>query len=195
MFIKNNNLIASYRGFFLIQIIFELEYLKSAIDDTAWFSMNDICLLYKRDKSGISRHIKAVLENALPTVAKCATIERVCKDGKTRKITHYNLDLVLKIGERLNSNNGLALRDYLYSENDLLKNDIIIYNNGNVNLSVNISPKEETVWLTVAQISQLFETSSENVYMHIKNIYDEEFQNDPVAKDFLVTQKNACFSE
>lgn len=68
------------------------------------------------------------------------------------------------------------------------QNEIIIYEgkNGLPHLEVQISG--ETVWLTQNQLAELFQTSSPNITMHIKNIFDEgELEEIAVCKDFLHT--------
>lgn len=46
----------------------------------------------------------------------------------------------------------------------------------------------ETVWLTLKQMAGLFQTSSPNVSMHIRNIFAEgELRADSVVKEFLTT--------
>lgn len=51
------------------------------------------------------------------------------------------------------------------------KNEIILFENQNVKLEVNV--KEETVWLTQAQMSELFGKAKATINEHIKNIYKE----------------------
>ena len=51
------------------------------------------------------------------------------------------------------------------------KNEIILFENQNVKLEVNL--KEETVWLTQAQMSKLFGKARSTINEHIKNIYRE----------------------
>ena len=53
-----------------------------------------------------------------------------------------------------------------------MKNEIIIFENQNVKLEVNM--KDETVWLTQAQMGLLFGKSKSTINEHIKNIYKEE---------------------
>ncbi|MBR6689879.1 MAG: virulence RhuM family protein [Bacilli bacterium] len=69
-----------------------------------------------------------------------------------------------------------------------MRNDIIIFENQDVKLDVNI--KDDTVWLTTDQMSQLFSTTKRNVELHIKNIYDEEeLEEDSTWKNFFEVQK------
>ena len=48
--------------------------------------------------------------------------------------------------------------------------EVIDFKNGNNELTVNVSPNEDTVWLTQKQMSILYDTSVDNVSLHIKNI-------------------------
>ena len=63
-----------------------------------------------------------------------------------------------------------------------MKNEIILFENQDVKLEVNM--KDETVWLTQAQMSELFGKSKSTINEHIKNIYKEEelFENDTMTK-------------
>ncbi len=61
-------------------------------------------------------------------------------------------------------------------------NEIIIFENQNVKLEVNM--KDETVWLTQAQMASLFGKSKSTINEHIKNIYRENelAENDTMSK-------------
>ena len=53
--------------------------------------------------------------------------------------------------------------------------------------------ENETVWLTQAQLAELYKTSVPNICTHIGNILeDEELQADSVIKDFLITAACVC---
>ena len=52
-----------------------------------------------------------------------------------------------------------------------MKNEIVIFDNQNVKLEVNM--KDDTVWLTQTQISQLFEKERTVITRHIRNIFKE----------------------
>ena len=67
-------------------------------------------------------------------------------------------------------------------------NEIVLFetHDGDVKLSVNI--QEEDVWLTQAQMTELFDTSKQNVSLHINNCFKEgELNKDSVVKEFLTT--------
>jgi hypothetical protein len=64
----------------------------------------------------------------------------------------------------------------------------VIYETDDKTAKVNVRLEEETVWLTQAQLADLFLTSRPNITMHIKNILEEgELQEVSVCKDFLHT--------
>jgi hypothetical protein len=66
--------------------------------------------------------------------------------------------------------------------------EFIIYETDNKVAKVSVRLEEETVWLTQAQLADLFMTSRPNITMHIKNILEEgELQVISVCKDFLHT--------
>ena len=66
--------------------------------------------------------------------------------------------------------------------------EIIIYEGADGTPSIEVRVEGETVWLTQAQLAELFKTSRPNITMHIKNIFDEgELSEVSVCKDFLHT--------
>ena len=67
-----------------------------------------------------------------------------------------------------------------------MKNEIIIFENQNVKLEVNM--KDETVWLTVEQMAELFGRDSTTIRKHINKILEEELDKSTVAK-FATVQK------
>ena len=71
-----------------------------------------------------------------------------------------------------------------------MKNEIIIFENQDVKLEVNM--KDETVWLTQAQISQLFGKAKSTINEHIKNIYNEKELNE---NDTMTKFGNSEFSD
>ena len=50
---------------------------------------------------------------------------------------------------------------------------IIKFKDGEFELDVNVSPNEDTVWLTLDEISQLFERDRSVITRHIKNIFSQ----------------------
>ncbi len=58
---------------------------------------------------------------------------------------------------------------------------------GKVNIEVRI--EDETVWLSQTQMAELFQTTKQNISLHIRNIYDEgELYEASTVKDYLTVQ-------
>lgn len=53
-----------------------------------------------------------------------------------------------------------------------MKNEIILFNDGDVNIEVQVSPEQETVWLTQKQIGDLFDVRQATLSEHITNILE-----------------------
>ena len=71
-----------------------------------------------------------------------------------------------------------------------MENNFFIYSDSNNNIQVQAKFKDETFWLTQQQIAELFQTTRENIVMHIKNIYlEKELEQNSTCKDFLQVQK------
>lgn len=105
-------------------IIFENQSVKLEVnlkDETVWLSLDQMSILFGRDKSVISRHIKNALQEELDSsvVAKFAT---TAKDGKTYQVDYYNLDMIISIGYRVKSQNGIIFRKWA---NQIIKDYLI----------------------------------------------------------------------
>ena len=105
-------------------ILFENQNVKLEVnikDETVWLSLDQMAKLFDRDKSVISRHIKNSLEEELDNsvVAKFAT---TAKDGKTYQVDYYNLDVIISVGYRVKSKNGVIFRKWA---NKILKDYIL----------------------------------------------------------------------
>ncbi|MGM9875778.1 MAG: RhuM family protein [Bacilli bacterium] len=78
--------------------------------------------LFDRDKSVISRHIKNILREELNNEVVVANFATTAKDGKTYQVDYYNLDMIISVGYRVNSKQGIIFRKWA---NKVLKDYII----------------------------------------------------------------------
>jgi hypothetical protein len=79
--------------------------------DTVWLSLNQIADLLGRDKSTISRHIANVFaEGELERSAVVAEFATTAADGKTYRVEHFNLDVIISVGYRVKSRQGTQFR-------------------------------------------------------------------------------------
>jgi hypothetical protein len=69
------------------------------------------------------------------------------------------------------------------------ENNIILYQDENGITNVNVLFSGEDLWLTELQIAEIYDTTQQNVNLHIKNIYaDGELNADPTHKKFLLVR-------
>jgi hypothetical protein len=67
------------------------------------------------------------------------------------------------------------------------KYEIIKFEDGDFSLDVNVSPNEETVWLTQAQIAELFDVNIPAINKHVKHILSScELDNSTISKMEIV---------
>ena len=67
--------------------------------------------------------------------------------------------------------------------------EVIIYQSEDGVTKINVTMEDETVWLTQAQMAELFQTTPQNITLHIKNVYAEgELLEDSTCKDYLQVQ-------
>jgi hypothetical protein len=72
------------------------------------------------------------------------------------------------------------------------QNEIVLYQPDN-SLQLEVRLEDETVWLSQAQMAELFQTTRNNITMHISNVFKEgELEKKVSCKDFLhITQHGA----
>lgn len=108
-------------------IIFENQNVKLEVnmkDETVWLNTEQMAKLFDREYKTIRKHINNALEEELDnsTVAKFATIQKEGNRDVTRKIEYYNLDVIISVGYRVKSKNGIIFRKWA---NKILKDYIL----------------------------------------------------------------------
>ena len=97
-------------------VIYQSEDGKTQLDvklegETVWLNRQQLAELFDRDVKTIGKHInnalKEELNGASSVVAKFAT---TASDGKTYQVEHYNLDMILSVGYRVKSKEGIYFR-------------------------------------------------------------------------------------
>ena len=83
-------------------------------NETVWLTLNQMASLFGRDKSVISRHIKAIFQERELTyegsVAKNATVQTEGNRQVVRDVEFYNLNVIISVGYRVKSQQGTAFR-------------------------------------------------------------------------------------
>ena len=77
------------------------------------------------------------------------------------------------------------------------ENKIVIYQTPDGKTQIDVRLENETVWLTQAQMAELFEKTPQNIIMHIGNAYREgELDRESTCKEYLQVQHDLllnCF--
>ena len=77
-----------------------------------------------------------------------------------------------------------------FMDKELQKGEIIIYTSEDGSVSLDTKLENDTIWLTQDMMAKLFDTTTQNITMHIKNIYDEkELNMNSTCKNFLQVRK------
>ena len=65
--------------------------------------------------------------------------------------------------------------------------ELILYTTEDGKTCIQLKAQEETVWLTQMEIADLFQTTKQNISLHIKNIFSTNELLESVVKDNLTT--------
>ncbi|MCL2643334.1 MAG: virulence RhuM family protein, partial [Candidatus Bathyarchaeota archaeon] len=99
-------------------VIFKTDDEKISVDvrfdeETVWLTLDQIAVLFERDKSTISRHIKNVFdEGELEEKSVVANYATTATDGKTYQVNYFNLDVIISVGYRVKSLRGTQFRQW-----------------------------------------------------------------------------------
>ena len=88
----------------------ELEINVSPDEETVWLSKEDMSILFNRDRSVISRHIKNIFEcNELEEKSNVHFLHTANSD---KPVPFYSLDVIISVGYRVKSPNGVIFRKW-----------------------------------------------------------------------------------
>jgi hypothetical protein len=83
--------------------------------ETVWLNRNQIAMLFGRDVKTIGKHINNALREELQNMATVANFATVQNEGGRvvkRSVEYYNLDMVLSVGYRVKSSQGVLFRQW-----------------------------------------------------------------------------------
>ena len=67
-------------------------------------------------------------------------------------------------------------------------NDLILYTSEDGKSRIQLRAKDQTVWLSQREMGELFDVSTDNVGLHLKNIFaEEELEENSVTEESSVT--------
>lgn len=94
----------------------EIEVSVSIKEDTIWLSQKQISELFDKDVRTVSDHIKVIYKedelNETSTIRKFRIVQKEGNREVARDISHYNLDMIISIGYRVNSKKATKFRQW-----------------------------------------------------------------------------------
>ena len=97
-------------------ILFENQDVKLEVnmkDETVWLTQEQMATLFGKDRKTITRHIQNIYKDGeLEENAVCSLFEHTAKDGKNYQVQYYNLDMIISVGYRVKSKNGIIFRKW-----------------------------------------------------------------------------------
>lgn len=85
-------------------------------NETVWLNQNQLVELFEGSRSNIVEHIRNIYKsNELDEISTCRKFRQVRKEGNRqieRQIDHYNLDVIISVGYRINSKRGTQFRQW-----------------------------------------------------------------------------------
>ena len=102
-------------------ILFENQGIKLEVnikDETVWLNTEQIAQLFGRDYKTIRKHINNAINEELKDEVVVAKFENTTEHGaisgktQTHQVEYYNLDMIISIGYRVKSKNGILFRKW-----------------------------------------------------------------------------------
>lgn len=97
-------------------ILFENQDIKLEVnmqDETVWLTQAQMAELFGKDRKTITRHIQNIYKDEeLEENSVCSFFEHTANDGKKYNVQFYNLDMIISVGYRVNSKQGITFRKW-----------------------------------------------------------------------------------
>jgi len=156
-------------------------------DESVWMTQTQMAELFQTSVPNINTHIKNILEQA--ELIEDSTIKEfliVATNGKNYKIKHYNLDMIISVGYRINSKRGTQFRIWATQRlKQLLTKGYVLDEERLKKDSINFDELVERV--------RKIRTSESQLYRKITDIFatSTDYNSDSlIAKDFFATVQN-----
>jgi len=162
-------------------------------DKSVWLSQKLIAELFGTTRSNVTMHLNNILENELDRNSVCKDFLHTAEDGKNYKTKYYNLDAIIAVGFKINSNRAIEFR--LWAINILKQYSIKGYVLDKERLK-NGTFLNENYFDELLQEIREIRISERNFYQKITDIYATSLdynRNSPVTKEFFKTVQNKMY--
>ena len=164
------------------------------VDETVWLTQAQLCELYQTGKANISEHIKNIFEekelDEESTVRKFRTVQIEGSRKVEREVEHYNLDMVIALGYRVQSQVATRFRRWAtkrlheYIQKGFAMDDERLKQGGN------------RYFRELLQRIRDIRSSERNFYQQVTDIYATATDYDPrdeMTKMFFATVQNKLY--
>ena len=104
-------------------VIFDNQNIKLEVnmkDETVWLNQMQMAELFDKDRTVITRHINNIFKEG--ELDKKTNVQKLHISNSDKPVTFYNLDVIISVGYRVKSKNGVAFRKWA---NKILKDYLI----------------------------------------------------------------------
>ena len=175
-------------------ILFENQGVKLEVnlkDETVWLTQKQMAELFGKDRKTITRHIQNIYKDEeLSESSVCSFFEHTAEDGKNYNTKYYNLDVIIAVGFKVNSQRAIDFR--LWAINVLKQYSVKGYVLDKERLK-NGSFLDENYFDELLQEIREIRISERNFYQKITDIYSTSLDynsKSPLTQEFFKTVQN-----
>ena len=165
-------------------------------EDTVWLSKEQLALLFGRDRSVISRHIKHVFEEQ--ELDEKSNVHFLHIANSDKPVPFYSLDVIISIGYRVKSKNGVLFRKWASNvlKEYLLRGYVVDGNRALVTNEnyINLINRVESIDTRLSKIENEYKTDSEKVFFDGEYLDARTFIKELISKattNIVVIDPNA----
>ena len=162
--------------------------------ETVWLSLDQLAVLFRRDKSTVSRHLKNIFtEGELTRDSVVAKFATTAADGKNYQVDYYNLDAIISVGYRIKSITATRFRQWAtarlkeYMQKGFTLDDERLKGNGGGNY-----------WKELLDRIRDIRSSEKMLYRQVLDLYATSIDYDPHSEDsvrfFQIVQNKLHFA-
>ncbi len=159
-------------------------------EESVWLSQKLMAELFGTTRNNITMHLSNVFEKELSENSVCKEFLHTARDGKNYKTKYYNLDVIIAVGFKINSQRAIDFR--LWAINILKQYSVKGYVLDKERLK-NGTFLNENYFDELLQEIREIRISERNFYQKITDIYTTSLDYNvasPITKDFFKTVQN-----
>ena len=163
----------------------EMDFKVDTDNKTMWFTVKELASLFDCSEDNIRLHIKNIFnDNELKEESVSEDFSVTASDGKNYKIKHYNLEVAIAVGYRVNSKQATKFRQW---SNNIINQYIT---QGYV-LNERRLTEDKTALLKLARDVRRLRSKSENIYQSVRDVFKiccDDYKEDVKETDIFFAE-------